>query len=235
MTELHVAVKNGDLNECHELIEHGADVNAKDSYGTTPLNEGASYGYLEICELLIEHGADVNATNKYGVTPLHSHWASDPEICRLLIEHGADIHAKTKEGETPLHGYARRGYLEICQLLIEHGADVNAKNKWGRTPLYRIIYDGDHLNNYENIEICQLLVEKGADVPETLESTLFTLMRRSWHLTLNETNGRIEDHIQTYQLYSQFLDRLTIRPFVYSMAPFCVRISNNSSSVFDLK
>ena len=67
MTYLHNAVGDGDLATCRALIKHGADVNAKDNYGYTPLHRAN----LEMCELLIQHGADVNANNKWGKTPLH--------------------------------------------------------------------------------------------------------------------------------------------------------------------
>ena len=44
-----------------ELLEKGANVNAKDSNGDTPLHKAACRGYARVARLLIEHGADVNA------------------------------------------------------------------------------------------------------------------------------------------------------------------------------
>ena len=70
-TVLHRTARDGDLDISEYLIEHGADVNAKDKWGWTPLHETAYYGYPEICELLIEHGADVNFKDEGGNTPLH--------------------------------------------------------------------------------------------------------------------------------------------------------------------
>ena len=58
MTELHQAATSGELNKCHELIEYGADMNAKTN-GWTPLHRATNCGYLEVCEVLIKYGADV--------------------------------------------------------------------------------------------------------------------------------------------------------------------------------
>src|SRR5688572_18332138 len=63
------------------LIERGADVNAKTSFGYAPLHNAASRGLkgtiylcyldkLEIVELLIDAGADLNVKNDRGNTPL---------------------------------------------------------------------------------------------------------------------------------------------------------------------
>ena len=53
------------------LIDHGADVSAKDETHTTPLHLASSSGIPEIAQLLIERGADVTARDKSAKTPLH--------------------------------------------------------------------------------------------------------------------------------------------------------------------
>lgn len=52
------------------MIRAGADVNAHDNYGWTPLHEAASRGLTEACELLLDAGADVNARTEHYETPL---------------------------------------------------------------------------------------------------------------------------------------------------------------------
>jgi hypothetical protein len=52
------------------LIERGADVNAKDKDGRTPLHSAAFYGHVEVVRLLLEHGADPNIKNIWGQTAI---------------------------------------------------------------------------------------------------------------------------------------------------------------------
>lgn len=70
-----------------QLISKGAQVNAQDKDGMTPLAWAAALGHKEICQLLITHGAQVNVQARNSMTPLM--WAavtSRKEICELLIE-----------------------------------------------------------------------------------------------------------------------------------------------------
>lgn len=51
------------------LLQHGADVDATNSYGSTPLHRAAAEGQLHVVELLLAHGANVNAQDQWGHTP----------------------------------------------------------------------------------------------------------------------------------------------------------------------
>jgi ankyrin repeat protein len=152
------AIKNDDPTTVKALITAGADVNAKDKSGETPLHIAAVRGYNEITSLLINEGANINTRNKYGLTPLHAAaWSDHKETVELLIANGANINAKDADGVTPLHVSALSGAEKTITLLIDKGADINARNKDGMTPLHAAALTGQK-------EVVELLINKGADI-----------------------------------------------------------------------
>jgi len=148
-TPLHAAALNGHKEIAELLIAKGADVDAKDALGNTPLYNTISFnaaldGYKEIAELLIHNSADVNAQDKNGNTPLHEAATSGlKEVVELLIANGADVNAKKKFGRTPLHGAATKG---IAELLIAKGADEDGWS-WEKAQTIRCV------NNLKQIGI----------------------------------------------------------------------------------
>jgi ankyrin repeat protein len=103
---LRDAIACGKINVIRELIAKGADANAKDEYGHTPLHEAVwntNPSKNTIVKILIEAGADINTADEDGWTPLH-HAAenSASSIAKILIEARADITLKTKKGKTAL-------------------------------------------------------------------------------------------------------------------------------------
>lgn len=71
------------------LSNRGADVNATNERGSTPLLEAARYGHEDIARILIANGADVNAKDKDGKTALMLAVQSNhDEVVRVLKEAG---------------------------------------------------------------------------------------------------------------------------------------------------
>ena len=151
-TPLHEA-SSGDIVQL--LIEHGADVHARDQSQSTPLHFSSS---ADKARLLIEHGADVHARDQSQSTPLHhaGSWGY-ADKARLLIEHGADVNARDESQSTPLRLAVLKGYADIARLLIEHGADVNAQDQSQSTHLHLAMFRG-------YADTARLLIEHGADV-----------------------------------------------------------------------
>ena len=90
LAEIRDAAKANDVEKVKTLLANGADVNAKDKAGDTPLHLAAYSNAKEAAELLLAKGADVNAKEKNGTTPLALALQRDrTAIADLLRAHGA--------------------------------------------------------------------------------------------------------------------------------------------------
>ena len=128
------------VNEMRQALKDGADVNAVDNWGDTPLHYlalGRSNDIKgELIRVLIEAGADVDVRNYRKMTPLFKA-VDDGNVdhVRALLQAGANVNVRDKGGDTPLHQATWKRDTDLLTLLLEHGAAVNAKNKWFETPL----------------------------------------------------------------------------------------------------
>ncbi len=69
LTPLHSAAANGNREICELLLDHGAEVNARQHGGWTPLFSAAARGDAELVQFFLDHGADHALTQAEGKTP----------------------------------------------------------------------------------------------------------------------------------------------------------------------
>jgi hypothetical protein len=138
LTPLHQAASAGHLDVAKLLIDHGADLNARGSWGTilqTLVYRKGDSG-AEMVKLLLESGAKLQSFS-FGNTELHvAALQGSTDVARLLVERGADVNAVNEYGHTPLYYAARHGHRKTAAALIAAGAKESAiaEANFGKAP-----------------------------------------------------------------------------------------------------
>ena len=124
------------------LVERGADINARDQNGRTPLHQAVGAGLHSMVGLLCQWGADPSVVGckavGMGNTLLHqATLRGDGEMIRLLLRAAPhlDVHAGGQNGLTPLCLAARANKQEAAKALLEGGADPRAACAFGKSAL----------------------------------------------------------------------------------------------------
>lgn len=127
-TALHIVTNRRDLTWMQFLIGKGANVNARDVKGMTPLVSAVNANFVEGVELLLAKGARLNDSNNAGETPLITavHNRNVP-VMRLLLKAGADPDRADNSGRTA-KDYARLGGGSLLTE-IENNAKAKGDSK----------------------------------------------------------------------------------------------------------
>jgi hemoglobin len=137
---LHEVAGQGSLPMVELLLHLGADPNARDQLGHTPLYfvgnaSHEAYG-ADVVHALARGGANVNARERLKhCTALHmAARRGNVPVAEALLDCGADGEARDKLGDTPLHRAVKCGKIEMVAFLLSRGANVYAEGKRGLTP-----------------------------------------------------------------------------------------------------
>lgn len=135
-TALHYAVEWGLKKAALSLIEKGANPEAKNANGETPLFSAAKTNDPAMTALIVKGGSSIKARDNFGSSPLHTavRWDADASV-RELVQLGIDVNAQNVAGKSALSEAVLAGKLSTAKLLIDSGADINASDNTGRTIL----------------------------------------------------------------------------------------------------
>ncbi|HIV98847.1 MAG TPA: ankyrin repeat domain-containing protein [Candidatus Ornithospirochaeta avicola] len=158
---LTLAITATKAREIKDIIDQGADVNAHNEWGLTPVMLAAQYNHsVVVLNALIQAGADIHeAEPKYRSNSLHlaANSSKNPKVIEALLAAGANIDARNYLGETALiMAVNSNPETKITTQLIKSGADVNACDYQGHSVL-------DYAKNAKRTYVINLLKENGAN------------------------------------------------------------------------
>ena len=139
-TALHYAAAHStDKRNAQLLLEAGADPNAVDRDGRTPLGFVPIPNHLEIAECLLNYGAHIRCLHHYMIDPLSlSIEAKRHRLVDLFINHGFDVNTPLSKNQTLLHMIATFGderMMDLFKRVRLCGVDVDQRNADGFTAL----------------------------------------------------------------------------------------------------
>ncbi len=173
-TPLHRAAIDDKADVARLLIESGANVNAVDCLGRTPLSWAAGRICTEVLRVLaIAKGVEPNTQDLYGNTALHTavYFSNIVGTELLLAANGIDVNVQNDCGDTPLHRAAYYGYIDIVKMLIAAKVKLNIENYDNQTPL-----DLAELNGREEaLVLLKKAIEDEKKRNEVLQAITYTI------------------------------------------------------------
>lgn len=193
---LHKCAFDGDVRVSRWLVEHGANVNARDNQDVTPLLVAVRMGQRDVTEYLLEQHADCNRDDMRGDTAVHfCAVRCDTTILKMLLAAGANPRVHNADLNTPLHAAAlnqrpdSKEWEEVISILLLAGADPEQENASRKTPadyvgrgLKKLFCKEEVLRRRELESIAQREAEDDLDRAIALRST--------WRATVREDIGR---------------------------------------------
>lgn len=132
---LFEAARLGRTDMIDPLVRAGADINAYDDRGFTPIILAAYNGQLATVEALIAHGAnacrpdrDQGNTAQMGVA-----FKGEDAIAARLLKAGCDVNARNHAGQTALMMASLFNRTRQVDMLLAAGADRSVRDAAGRT------------------------------------------------------------------------------------------------------
>jgi uncharacterized protein len=156
-TRLMSLARKRDKRRVSLLLKVGANANAADTGGLTPLLLASGRGHAVVVDMLLRNGADVDAEDARGRTALHHATAGQHlDVVRLLLAWSADVNAADTDGRTALHLASISGHTEVVRLLLaSEGIDIDAYDNREWTPLL-------HAERHHRHAVTAVLVDAGA-------------------------------------------------------------------------
>ena len=156
------AAEKGTLDDVKECVRQGANINAQNHLGDTPIYKASYYGKFDIVDYLLDMNALVNSLKFDAYTPLYRAIEYNRlDIVQRCVDKGADICLLDTTAHTPLHNAANRGRVDMVQYFINKGIKVNVQDVHNKKTALHYACKSDY--GYFNFNAVDCLVKNGAD------------------------------------------------------------------------
>ncbi|KAE8441914.1 hypothetical protein EG329_004172 [Mollisiaceae sp. DMI_Dod_QoI] len=181
-TPLIWAAEKGLKHIVQALLEHAADIAARDEFGMTAVHYAAENGHLDIVKNLLKEGTDLAWRTYSNETPLWKAYSNKRdeivaflvsvgcpdsvlvltqdgrhEEAAKLIRSGASCTISWQDNRVALHFAAQQGALEFVRLLLDHKSPVNLQDTNGSTALAYALQGG-------HLDVVRLLLDHSANI-----------------------------------------------------------------------
>ena len=157
------SVREGNDWKIKTLLKAGADINAKDKEGWTPLMYAVRYqSNLTILNILLAEKADVKASNNYGLTPLviASCFNDNPDVLKKLLSFYSPSDKEVQKAFVQLISTQETDTFALVskiKIFLDFGLPVNSYYE-GKTPL---MYACKYCTSTKPLK---LLLERNAEI-----------------------------------------------------------------------
>lgn len=187
---IHLAVREGQLEAVHILLEAGADPSTVTLAGEDLITIARDRGHEKVAQLL--EGAGGRAATAAGAIdpPIHAAAAAgnEPRVRELLDAEPQLVHCLDRMGGTPLHRAVSASAREVIALLLDRGADIHASHGQGPgcesgyaaanfQPMDLALWNGPFWGIQRDMETAQLLLGRGAEYDLVIAAALGDLAR----------------------------------------------------------
>ncbi len=184
-TGLHWAAELDQIDIARRLVDAGADLEAKTSWGASPLDWAATMGSTRVADFLLSRGAsdltligaaalgrlkEVASFVESGTDP-GAHRRHDAPSAPTEDWPADSAHIQGDVLSDALYAAARNGHDDVVEYLLMHGADIDAKGFFGATGLHWAAING-HASTVD------LLLARGADA--TIKDARFDATAEGW-------------------------------------------------------
>uniref|UniRef100_A0A8C5KFS9 Notch 3 n=1 Tax=Jaculus jaculus TaxID=51337 RepID=A0A8C5KFS9_JACJA len=173
-TALHLAARYARADAAKRLLDAGADTNAQDHSGRTPLHTAVTADAQGVFQILIRNrSTDLDARMADGSTALilAARLAAEGMVEELIASH-ADVNAVDELGKSALHWAAAVNNVEAALALLRNGANKDMQDSKEETPLFLAAREGSFeaakllLDHFANREITDHLDRLPRDVAQ---------------------------------------------------------------------